>query len=292
SRHRRTGGALGHAELAGWRRRRRAPRRQRVVAHALRARLLRRAAGDQRHLRGHDPVVRAARARGARGGLRADRAGDPDSRGAIWPHAGHRRMKGLVAALAVVALGACARGAAETMPPFTLVDQSGAAVTSDGLRGRVLVVSFVFTTCRDACPLITAQLARVQARARAEKLDARVRFVSITLDPATDTPEALRRYAAAYGIDLASWHLLTGAPASRRGVLGDGAARRPGGLRRGVGWRQHRRQAAPRAAHDARLSRRHHRARAVGHRRPAAGAAPPGSAGPPARERRPDLTRP
>src|SRR5206468_2075003 len=76
----------------------------------------------------------------------------------------------------------------------------------------VLVVSFVFTTCREACPLITAQLARVQARARAEKLDARVRFVSITLDPATDTPEALRRYAAAYGIDLASWHLLTGAP--------------------------------------------------------------------------------
>jgi len=121
-------------------------------------------------------------------------------------------VKGLVAALAVVALGACARGPAETMPPFALVDQSGAAVTSDGLRGRVLVVSFVFTTCRDACPLITAQLARVQARARAEKLDARVRFVSITLDPATDTPEALRRYAAAYGIDLASWHLLTGAP--------------------------------------------------------------------------------
>jgi len=118
----------------------------------------------------------------------------------------------LTAALAVVLLGACARGPAETMPAFTLVDQSGAAVTSDSFRGRPLVVSFVFTTCREACPLITAQLARVQARARAERLDARVRFVSITLDPATDTPEALRRYAAAYGIDLASWQFLTGAP--------------------------------------------------------------------------------
>ena len=120
-------------------------------------------------------------------------------------------MKRLAAALAVFVLGACVRGPAEMMPPFALVDQSGTAVKSESLRGRVLVVSFVFTTCREACPLITAQLARLQARARAEKLDARVRFVSITLDPATDTPEALRRYAAAYGIDLASWHFLTGA---------------------------------------------------------------------------------
>ena len=120
-------------------------------------------------------------------------------------------MKRLAVALAVVVLGACGPGPAETMPPFALIDQSGATLTSESLRGRVLVVSFVFTTCREACPLITAQLARLQARARAEQLDARVRFVSITLDPATDTPEALRRYAAAYGIDLASWHFLTGA---------------------------------------------------------------------------------
>jgi len=97
------------------------------------------------------------------------------------------------------------------MPTFELVDQAGAVVKSEALRGRVLVVSFVFTTCAEACPLITAQLARTQSRVRSEKLDERVRFVSITLDPATDRPEVLRRYADAYGLDLASWHLLTGA---------------------------------------------------------------------------------
>jgi len=97
------------------------------------------------------------------------------------------------------------------MPAFELVDQAGALVKSEQLRGRVLVVSFVFTTCAEACPLITAQLARTQSRLRAEKLDGLVRFVSITLDPATDRPETLRRYADAYGLDLASWHLLTGA---------------------------------------------------------------------------------
>jgi protein SCO1/2 len=109
-------------------------------------------------------------------------------------------------------LAACSRGRSEMMPAFELVDQAGALVKSETLRGRVLVVSFVFTTCAEACPLITAQLARTQSRVRTEQLDGRVRFVSITLDPATDRPEVLRRYASAYGIDLASWQLLTGAP--------------------------------------------------------------------------------
>jgi protein SCO1 len=116
------------------------------------------------------------------------------------------------AGLAAILLWGCASGPAETMPSFALVDQAGTTVTSESLRGRALVVSFVFTTCREACPLITAQLARTQARARLENLDARVRFVSVTLDPVTDTPAALRRYATAYGIDLSTWLLLTGDP--------------------------------------------------------------------------------
>ena len=120
-------------------------------------------------------------------------------------------MKRLSAVLAGLLLVACTKPPGETMPPFALVDQSGATVRSESLRGRALVVSFVFTTCAEACPLITAQLARTQARVRTEKLDARVRFVSITLDPVTDTPEVLRRYAAAHGIDLTTWHFLTGA---------------------------------------------------------------------------------
>jgi len=116
------------------------------------------------------------------------------------------------AVLAVVLLSACGPGPVETMPSFALVDQAGTTVKSESLRGHALVVSFVFTMCREACPLITAQLARAQARARIEKLDARVRFLSITLDPVNDTSDVLRRYAAAYGVDLTTWHFLTGDP--------------------------------------------------------------------------------
>jgi protein SCO1 len=120
-------------------------------------------------------------------------------------------MKPLAAVLAGLILSACAKQLGETMPPFALVDQSGTTVRSESLRGHALVVSFVFTTCVEACPLITAQLVRAQARARTEKLDGRVRFVSITLDPVTDTPDVLRRYADAHGVDPTSWHFLTGA---------------------------------------------------------------------------------
>ena len=76
---------------------------------------------------------------------------------------------------------------------------------------------------------------------------------------------------------------------ARRRVLGDGAPRRPGGLRRRLGRRQRRGQAAARAADDARVPRRHHRAGATGDRRAAARAPPPGRARPPDRQRRPDL---
>jgi protein SCO1/2 len=85
-------------------------------------------------------------------------------------------------------------------------------VRAEDLRGRAVVVSFIFTTCHDVCPLVTAQLARVQAEAQAGGLGSRVRFLSITVDPVTDTPEVLGRYAVRFGVDTASRDFLTGAP--------------------------------------------------------------------------------
>ncbi len=120
-----------------------------------------------------------------------------------------RRLASLAAATAL--LTACT-AAAPPLPPFTLTNQSGQVVSADDLRGGATIVNFIFTTCGDVCPLVTAQLVRVQARVRNEGLGARVRFVSITVDPAVDTPPALQRYAVAYGADLATWHFLTGSP--------------------------------------------------------------------------------
>ncbi|PYN49283.1 MAG: hypothetical protein DME00_09535 [Candidatus Rokuibacteriota bacterium] len=212
-RHRRPGRTLGRGGLAERRRRRRPAGRQRVLAHALRSGLLRRAARGVRCLHHHAPVVRKPRARADSGRICADRARHRRARARARPGlVGGRDVRAPATVLAcLLLLSACSRGRAEMMPAFALVDQAGAVVKSESLLGRAVVVSFVFTTCAETCPLVTAQLARTQSRVRAEKLDDRVRFVSITLDPMTDRPEVLRRYADVYGIDLATWHFLTGA---------------------------------------------------------------------------------
>jgi protein SCO1/2 len=123
-----------------------------------------------------------------------------------------------VVALAAFLIAGCGPAASE-LPPFALTDQSGRLVRPEELRGRAVLVSFIFTTCVEACPIVTAQLARVQAEARAAGLTPRLRFVSISVDPVTDTPERLREYAKAYGADLDSWHFLTGRPEDVAGVM-------------------------------------------------------------------------
>ncbi len=98
-------------------------------------------------------------------------------------------------------------------PPVELVDQQGRPFSLDGLRGKVVLVSFIYTSCGGTCPLTTAALDRSRRALKDAGLwGSRVEFVSITLDPARDTPEALARYARAYRAEPEAWHFLTGEP--------------------------------------------------------------------------------
>jgi protein SCO1/2 len=102
-------------------------------------------------------------------------------------------------------------------PAFTLTAQDGRRVALNELRGKVIVVTFIYTSCADACPLLTAKMAGLQ-----DALDMdfgpRVFFVSITVDPERDTPEVLRSYAQAHGANLAGWAFLTGSAEEIREV--------------------------------------------------------------------------
>jgi protein SCO1/2 len=98
---------------------------------------------------------------------------------------------------------------AQPAPDFALVDQDGKPVSLAGLRGHVLLLDFVYTHCPGPCPILTGRHVAVQ-RALPPELAEKVRFVSISLDPARDTPEAMRAYATARGADLARWSFLTG----------------------------------------------------------------------------------
>ena len=79
-----------------------------------------------------------------------------------------------------------------------LVDSAGKPFDLASLKGKVVLVSFVYTTCNGVCPLTTQALARVQKTLEEAKLWGKsVEFVSITLDPKRDTPEVLSDYAQA-----------------------------------------------------------------------------------------------
>jgi protein SCO1/2 len=97
-------------------------------------------------------------------------------------------------------------------PDFTLTTQDGEKLRLKDLRGKVVLVSFIFTTCSGSCPATTHRMGQVAQQLRDKGLlkGDRVRLVSISLDPTRDTPEALRKYMKAYDADPAYWCFLTG----------------------------------------------------------------------------------
>jgi protein SCO1/2 len=97
-------------------------------------------------------------------------------------------------------------------PAFALTSQNGAEVTLASLRGKVVAVAFIYTSCPDICPMLTDKMARVQDKLGPD-FGSKIAFVSITTDPERDTPEVLKGYAEAFGANPAGWSFLTGEPA-------------------------------------------------------------------------------
>lgn len=78
----------------------------------------------------------------------------------------------------------------------------------DLVKGKVVAINFMFTSCQIACPLTTPRLVEVQ-KALGARAGRDVTFLSISLDPAHDTPAVLRAYARAFGVGP-GWYFLTG----------------------------------------------------------------------------------
>jgi len=94
-------------------------------------------------------------------------------------------------------------------PSFVLVDQSGKAFQFNPATGKLLLVTFVYTACPDVCPLFTAKLASIQRTLEEEKRDDYL-LLTITTDPARDTPAKMKAYAQAFHADFQRWHFLSG----------------------------------------------------------------------------------
>ena len=102
-------------------------------------------------------------------------------------------------------------------PEFTLTKQDGKRLALKELRGKVLAVTFIFASCADTCPLLTAKMVGIQDRL-GSAFGEKVYFLSITVDPERDTPDVLKRYAEAHKANSAGWAFLTGTKAEIRDV--------------------------------------------------------------------------
>src|SRR2546428_3526643 len=102
-------------------------------------------------------------------------------------------------------------------PDFDLTTQDERRISLSQLRGRVVILTFIYASCADTCPLLTAKMIGLQNRLAAA-FGPRVFFLSVTVDPERDTPEVLRRYAVAHGANLGGWAFLTGTPSEIREV--------------------------------------------------------------------------
>ncbi|WGK92725.1 MULTISPECIES: SCO family protein [Pseudomonas] len=123
----------------------------------------------------------------------------------------------------VVATAQPASGTRDAKTWFTdtpLQDQNGETLRfySDALHNRVVLLNVIFTSCTDACPLITRKLKEVR-ELLGDKADG-ITFISLTSDPLRDTPAVLKAYTLKQGVNGPHWLFLTGDKAQMDLVLG------------------------------------------------------------------------
>ncbi len=105
------------------------------------------------------------------------------------------------------------------VPDFALRDQTDSPATLANLAGDIWMADFMFTSCPDICPTLSARMATVAAKYEKQE---NVKFVSFSVDPGTDTPAKLADYGARFGAKYPTWRFLTGETKEMRRVVVDG----------------------------------------------------------------------
>ena len=90
---------------------------------------------------------------------------------------------------------------------FELIDQNNNNFGYQNLKDKIWAVNFIFTSCQGVCPVMTKNMSEVEKNFSDNP---NVNFVSISVDPETDTPEILKNYREKHNVDIDHWHFLTG----------------------------------------------------------------------------------
>ena len=116
-------------------------------------------------------------------------------------------------------LPATTRPVLHAMTDFAMTNTAGRVIRLADLRGKVWLGNVFFSTCPTICPPMTRRLADIFGSFKDQPDFA---MASFSVDPATDTPEVLARFAAKYDADTNRWHFLTAPPAAIAKVARDG----------------------------------------------------------------------
>lgn len=97
-----------------------------------------------------------------------------------------------------------------TIPKFSFINQDGRVISHRDYDGKIFVADFFFTHCPSICPMMSAQMMRLQGKVKDAGLNEEVMFLSHTVDPTRDTPDTLKAYSQKIGADLSNWNFVTG----------------------------------------------------------------------------------
>jgi protein SCO1 len=100
----------------------------------------------------------------------------------------------------------------QPVPDGKFVDQDGKPMTLAALRGSAVLVTFIYTSCPmpTFCPLMDRNFAAIQEKLKADHNALKVHLLSVSFDPATDTPAVLKKHAQGLGADATLWSFVTG----------------------------------------------------------------------------------
>ncbi len=105
-------------------------------------------------------------------------------------------------------------------PGYLLTDQDAQTVTSEDVRGNIVLYNFGYTGCDDDCVEMNDTMIEIQQRlGEVDSGDTTISLVTVSFDPATDTPDVLQAHAAELGADTEQWKFLSGDPVHLQNVV-------------------------------------------------------------------------
>jgi cytochrome oxidase Cu insertion factor (SCO1/SenC/PrrC family) len=110
-------------------------------------------------------------------------------------------------------------GSRDCLSGVTLTDQHGQQIALDSLKGKLVLIDFIYTACPGPCEMMTAKIAAA-ARALKSSMGNKLAIVSVTLDPERDHPAQLLKFAEQQGAEQTGWLFLTGPPDKVETLMG------------------------------------------------------------------------